>query len=429
MAHANEAIPSEVPSSGSTATQPMPGERSGPPLILRLPNARPIRLVRDLTIGQSSVNDVVVRDPHVSRVHCSIEVTSSRVLLRDRGSTNGTWVNGARVNQAELRSGAVVLMGETRLRVVGDADESTLVGESAPMRRLKEDIVTLAPTSLSVLVHGETGTGKELVAKALHELSGRRGAFVPVNCGAIPRDLVESELFGHERGAFTGAVVRRAGLFQEAHGGTLFLDEVAELPVELQPRLLRVLETGLVRPVGASRDVTVEVRVVAATHVDLRTAVRLGRFREDLYYRLVGHQLETPPLRTRGADVALLARRFAAEAGLARGGCELTERAIERLRKYDWPGNVRELRHVIRRAVLLGGTQLDAEDLPLEGAGRPLPSATTYQQVERDLFQRALVRAGGNRRAAAQALGVPKSTFCDKLNRWALEEVEPRDEG
>jgi DNA-binding NtrC family response regulator len=418
----NEAIPSEV--SASPSTQPLPGEpRGGPQLLLRLPGARPIRLVRDLTIGQSSSNDLVLRDPCVSRVHCAIEVNRERVLLRDRGSTNGTWVNGARVNQAELRSGLVVQMGETRLRISvdGDATERGLVGQSPAMLKLREDIATLAPSGLSVLIHGETGTGKELVAKALHELSGRRGEFVPLNCGAIPRELVESELFGHERGAFTGAVARRAGVFQQAHLGTLFLDEVAELPIELQPRLLRALETGLVRPVGAPRDVSVDVRVVAATHADLRAAVRTGRFREDLYYRLVGHLLETPPLRARGADVALLARRFADEIGSARGGCILSERALERLCEHDWPGNVRELRHVIRRAAVLHGPHLDAGHLAIEQVGRRLPSDASFDQIERDAFRRALM-VKGSRRAAAQALGIPKSTFCDKLNRWELEE-------
>jgi DNA-binding NtrC family response regulator len=416
MAMLGEAIPREVVSSGST--QPLPGERLAAQLQLRLPAGRPVPLVRDLTVGQSSENDVVLRDPCVSRVHCLIEVSGGRVLLRDRGSTNGTWVNGARVSQAELRSGAVVQIGESRLRVAADADQTALLGESAPMRRLREQIVALSPTGLSVLVHGETGTGKELVAQALHDLSGRRGGFVPLNCGAIPRELVESELFGHEKGAFTGAVGRRVGVFEEAHGGTLFLDEVAELPLELQPRLLRALETGMIRPVGSTRDLMLDVRVVAATHVDLRMAVRVGRFREDLYYRLVGHQLETPPLRARGHDVVLLARRFADELGQATGGCRLSDEALARLRRHPWPGNVRELRHVIRRAVLLGGPEVCVRDLGLDEMP-PAARGTPFEQIERDLFQRALQQAGGNRRAAAQALGIPKSTFCDKINRWS----------
>jgi DNA-binding NtrC family response regulator len=417
MAMLEEAIPKEVGCGGSSATQPLPGERFAPQLQLRLPAGRKVPLVRDLTVGQSSANDVVLRDPCVSRVHCLIEVSGGRVLLRDRGSTNGTWVNGARVSQAELRSGAVVQIGESRLRVAADADQTALLGESPTMRRVREQIVALAPTGLSVLVHGETGTGKELVALALHDLSGRRGGFVPLNCGAIPRELVESELFGHEKGAFTGAVGRRVGVFQEAHGGTLFLDEVAELPLELQPRLLRALETGMIRPVGSTRDLMLDVRVVAATHVDLRMAVRVGRFREDLYYRLVGHQLETPPLRTRGNDVVLLAKRFADELGQSSGGCRLSDDALARLRRHPWPGNVRELRHVIRRAVLLGGPEVRARDLGLDEVPRA-PRGTPFEELERDLYQRALQQAGGSRRAAAQALGIPKSTFCDKLNRW-----------
>jgi DNA-binding NtrC family response regulator len=255
-----------------------------------------------------------------------------------------------------------------------------------------------------------------------------------VNCGAIPRELVESELFGHERGAFTGALTRRAGVFQEADRGTLFLDEIGELPLDLQPRLLRVLEAGMVRPVGSSREQPVRVRVVAATHADLRVATWEGRFREDLYYRLVGHRISTPPLRIRGCDVRLLALRFVDELAAEAGRCRLTEAALARLEAHDWPGNVRELRQVIRRAIAFAGPVLDAADLRLdeeELAPRPRPTSQShpvareapqrYSELERETYRRALAQHGGNRRAAAEWLGVPKSTFCDKIKRWRLD--------
>jgi DNA-binding NtrC family response regulator len=285
-----------------------------------------------------------------------------------------------------------------------------------------------------VLICGETGTGKELVARALHQQSGRRGGFVPVNCGSIPRELVESELFGHERGAFTGAAARRHGLFQEADGGTLFLDEIGELPAALQPRLLRVLETGVVRPVGADREVRVDVRVLAATHVDLREAVNVGRFRRDLYYRLAAAVVATPPLRARREDIGPLARRILDEEP---GACRLSEGALRALEAHSWPGNVRELRNVLRRAAALHGSLLQADDLMLcidpmanEEVARYGASdddgdlvridGRAYLDIERDVLARTIERHRGNKRAAANALQIPKSTLCDKARRYGL---------
>jgi two-component system NtrC family response regulator len=305
-------------------------------------------------------------------------------------------------------------------------DESPIVGESEPMQRLRRRIEVLAATDLPVLVAGETGTGKELVALALHRQSGRRGAFVPLNCGSIPKDLVESELFGHERGAFTGATARRAGVFQEADGGTLFLDEIGELPPALQPRLLRALESGVVRPVGCDREVAVDVRVVAATHVDLQAAVAAGRFREDLYYRLAAAVLATPPLRARAADVALLCRHILDELP---GHCRITERAVERLAAHRWPGNVRELKNVLRRAAAIGGPLIDHLDVEIDppvrsgddDAGALLRvDGRSYLELEREILERTLRRFHGNKRAAADALKIPKSTLCDKVRRYGI---------
>jgi DNA-binding NtrC family response regulator len=420
------------PHTTGVRTQPLGGAAArGAPLALRLPWGDEVPLDHSFSIGQSRQNHLVLRDEKVSRRHCAIEVGGGRVLVRDLGSTNGTYVNGLRVPAAELSSGALLSLGSTRLPVVVDDRASPLVGQSPAMRRLRHQIGVLAGKALPVLIHGETGTGKELVARALHDEGGRTGSFVPLNCGSIPRELVESELFGHERGAFTGAAARRAGVFQEADGGTLFLDEIGELPLALQPRLLRVLESGVVRPVGANREIAVSVRVVAATHVDLRQAVAAGRFRQDLYYRLAAAEVTTPPLRGRGEDIRALAARFLDEEA---GSCRLTDPALDALAAHDWPGNVRELKNVLKRATALHGPEIDVADLALGRASAPSAApdgadlevvrvaGRPYLEIERDVLAKALLRHGGNRRAAALSLGIPKSTLCDKARRYGLGE-------
>ena len=419
----------ELPLDGTGArTEPAPAaERRRPrALLMRFPDGRELPLDGSFTIGQSSKNAIVLRDQRISRRHCVIEVEGGFVRVRDLASTNGTFVNGLRVASAELLPGSVVSIGRTQLRVLPAEDQRpTLLGDSAPMKRLRDTLAQYAPTKLAVLIVGETGTGKELVARALHEQSGRDGELISINCGSIPKDLVESELFGHEKGAFTGASAARKGVFQEADGGTLLLDEIGELPLSLQPRLLRALETGVVRPVGADREVKVNVRVVAATHVDLQAAVGRGHFRQDLYYRLAAAVVETPPLRARLSDVKLLAERFLdAEAP----GHRLTEGALARLAQHDWPGNVRELRNVLRRASALHGPIIDAQHLAIgEMPSRPEAQVVTidgrpYLEIERDVLAHALKRHGGNKRAAAQSLRIPKSTLCDKARRYGLDE-------
>jgi DNA-binding NtrC family response regulator len=400
----------------------------GAALVLMMPGGAQVALRAGLSIGQTAENDVVIDDPCVSRRHCLIERDAAGLMVRDLGSKNGTYVNEVRVPSAPLRAGGVLTVGRTRLRVVQEeARRSPLVGGSAPMRALRRRIEVLAPTALPLLIVGETGTGKELVARALHDGSGRTGPFVALNCGAIAAELVESELFGHERGAFTGATQKRQGVFQEADRGTLFLDEIGELPLGLQPRLLRALEVGAVRPVGATREQRVQARVIAATHVDLEDAVRTGRFREDLYYRLCGDVLRTPPLRERPEDIGELAECLLADEG---AGAVLDGDALAALAGYVWPGNVRELRNVLRRAAVLAGPTIGAADLALRpvlppvvagAAGETLRIADrSFLDLEREILTRALQRSGGNKRAAAHALGIPKSTLCDKAKRYGI---------
>lgn len=309
-----------------------------------------------------------------------------------------------------------------------------MIGDSPAMRRLCETIARVAPSEAPVLVVGETGTGKELVARALHDGSRRRdGPFVAINCAAIPDALLESELFGHVKGAFTDARTGRRGLFQEASGGTLLLDEVGELDLATQPKLLRVLQEGRVRPVGGDAEVAVDVRVIAATHRDLDAAVEAGRFRQDLLFRLDVVRIDVPALRARANDVLQLAQAFlgaeAARAGKPVRG--ITAKAAERLLAYPWPGNVRELGNAIGHAVALTDyEQITPEDLPAKVQGfRPShvivdaddpADFVPLQEVERRYLLRVLEAVGGNRTRAAQILGVDRKTLYRKLQEYRV---------
>jgi len=410
-------------------TAPVDDDGSFGRLALILPDGRRVSLAHTIVVGTATEADLRIDDPWMSRRHCSIEPREDQVLVRDLASTNGTLVNGVRVPHAELRPGVVLTLGMTRVRVAMDTKlDAEIVGESAPMQKLRADIARLAAVPLPVLILGETGTGKELVSRALHDQSGRRGSFVPVNCGSLPKELIESEMFGHERGAFTGANIRRHGLFQEADGGTLFLDEVGELPEALQTRLLRALENGVVRPVGATREERVNARVVAATHVNLDHALAAGRFRKDLYYRLNAGVIHTPPLRTRRADIPLLVERILQDEAAMGHRCRISSEALTELVQHAWPGNVRELKNVLRRAAAMGGAVLQPRDLEL---GSLLPggdddemvqiAGQTYEQIEKEVLARTVRRCGGNQRAASVELAMPRSTLNDKLRRYGIE--------
>jgi DNA-binding NtrC family response regulator len=327
-------------------------------LELRIPGRRPVALSeRPLLVGSWHGCDVVIDDPSVSHRHCEITPFGDAWAVWDLASTNGLRVGGARVPYATLVAGACVTLGRTVLECapVGEATEprSLIVGSSTAIVRLRARIATVADAPYAVLIEGESGVGKELVAREVHAQSARRtGPMVSVNCGAIAPELIESELFGHERGAFSGAAARRRGLFEEAHEGTLFLDEIGELPLALQPKLLRVLETGEIRRVGGEGKTNVRVRVVSATLRDLEARVRDGHFREDLFFRLQDMRVKVPPLRERVGDIPALCeallRRIGDETGRRR---TLEDRALGRLMLWHWPGNVRELFAVLKRAV------------------------------------------------------------------------------
>ena len=336
---------------------------------------RAVSLDGPRTLGTASGNDLVLTDERVSSRHCTITPDGTRFVVRDEGSTNGTWHEGARVTEVVVEPGATLKLGRTFVRVQPQARAldlppsssrrfGELVAESLAMREVFAVLELAAQSDVTVLVTGETGTGKELVARALHDHGARRKKpFVAVDCGALPESLLESELFGHVKGAFTGAVADRKGAFQRADGGTLFLDELGTVSASVQARLLRVLETRQVKPVGADQEKPVDVRVVAATPVDLSTKVASGSFRSDLFYRLSVLSLELPPLRTRREDLAPIVAELLARRGFDAG--KVAGPNLERLLVHAWPGNVRELRNVIDRAVALSPGVREFEKLRL----------------------------------------------------------------
>lgn len=310
-----------------------------------------------------------------------------------------------------------------------------LLGESASMHKLYNLLAKVADSEASVLVCGETGTGKELVARGLHDQSPRaEGPFVALSCAAVPSQLIESELFGHVKGAFTDAKDTRPGLFAQAHGGTLFLDEIGELPLELQPKLLRALQEKTVRPIGGTADVPVDVRVVAATHRDLEEEVEQGRFRQDLLFRVNVIEINLPPLRSRGNDVLLLAQHFVDQCNKRhrREVSGLTSAAAEKLVRYEWPGNVRELQNAIERAVTLAEhDRLVVDDLPVKirnyrstqilvDTGEP-SDLLTLDEVERRYVTRVFESVRGNKAQAARVLGVDRKTLYRKLEKYDLK--------
>lgn len=373
---------------------------------------------KPLSLGGAPDNAITLADRAVSQYHCRIEPCSRGVAIRDLSSTNGTWVDGLRVRHHELRPGAVLRVGRTELRVVGRRSapkpSPTLVIESIPMLSVMAEVDRFATLPWPVLIRGETGVGKEHVAQELHARGPRaKGPFVPINGGGLPRDLIESELFGHERGAFTGAVQMHRGAFEQANGGTLFLDEVAELAPDLQTRLLRVLETWQVRRVGSESYRTVDVRLLCATHRDLRAMVRDGLFRSDLYYRIHRLVVDVPPLRARSDDIAPLSAHFLRLMEPELGERRIVSEALERLKDYPWPGNVRELRNLLELAAI----DCDGALIDLTAVERALRrcSDPSVLRHSADSLKEALEQYGGNMSAAARALGIPRSTLRDKL--------------
>jgi DNA-binding NtrC family response regulator len=408
-----------------------------------------------LVLGSDESCSVRIQDPHVSGRHAEIVRGPTGIVLRDLGSRNGTFVGPIAVKEVLLASPVEIKLGITTIRFEMGGEQGRLarlardpvrddelacaptrfgpaVGASAPMRRLFALFARLASTELGITLIGETGTGKDVLARAIHEASPRAAhPFVVFDCGAVAPSLIESELFGHEKGAFTGAVAERQGAFERADGGTLLLDEIGELSLELQPKLLRALEQRCIRRVGGSEDIAIDVRILAATNRDLEKAVRAGTFREDLFFRLSAAMLDVPPLRERRDDLPALVAHFLAEAGRP---LAVAPETLAALASYDWPGNVRELRNAVSGALAMAdGNTLLPEHLlffrrqPARAStpGTALPVVVTaagpsLEHAERAAIEQALQQAGGNKTRAARALGIASSTLYEKIKKYAL---------
>jgi two-component system response regulator HydG len=421
------------------------------PLELRWQGAdgaeRRLRLDGNLvSLGAHPRNDVHLPDRFVSRYHCRLHGRDGRLWIQDLGSTNGTVVDGSRVSEAEIGLGSLVRIGDQVLRVEREYTSEPLllpgvITRDPALGAALDLLKRAAPSRLPVLIQGESGSGKEVAARAVHELSSRAsGPFIPVNCGAIAAEVAEAELFGHERGAFTGAVQSSIGAFGAAESGTLFLDEIGDLPLALQVKLLRALESGEVKPVGAPRPRRIDVRIVCATHRDLRAEVRRGGFREDLYYRLCGLVVRLPPLRERPGDIMPLAEHFL---GLEGDGIRRSFSADARtaLCVHPWPGNARELRHVVQLAVVLGDSAIIRAAALRFGSGPPSPRprettaseggdlvelrGRTLEELEAIAIRAAFERHRGHRRAIIAELGISRSNLLRKLDQLGLR---PREE-
>jgi two-component system, NtrC family, nitrogen regulation response regulator GlnG len=388
-------------------------------------------------IGKHPRCALVLTDARVSRRHLELRIGVHGVEARDLGSRNGSFFRGARFSEIVISTGAVLTVGGTELTILSDESHTPMLpseatafhrlrGRSLPMRQVFAILERVAPSEAVVLVEGETGTGKELCAEAIHAASLRAsGPFLVCDLGAITRSLIEAELFGHAKGAFTGAVRGRAGAFEAAHGGTLFLDEIGELELELQPRLLRAIERRQVARVGESQHRTVDVRVVAATNRDLAEEVKAGRFREDLFHRLSVARVRLPPLRERKEDLPLLVET------LLGGAAEILPKTLTLLGEYDWPGNVRELANVLARAQALAhGKPLAPSHL---GLAPPMPRGSEtiedfhlakeqlIEQWEREFLRRLLAAAGGNLSHAARASGLGRAHLYRLLKKYKLD--------
>ncbi len=328
-----------------------------------------------IAVGAAADNELQLSDATVSRYHLEVHATPDGIRVRDLGSLNGTWLSDVRVESALVPYGTRLGVGKTVLRVElgGDASRSAradhvsvpgLIAQSPVMMNVARTVQRIGPTIVSVLLHGETGTGKEVVARAIHDCSERASKpFIVVDCGSMAPTLIASELFGHERGAFTGADRRHIGAFERADGGTIFLDEIGELPLDVQPSLLGVLERMRFRRVGGDREIGVNVRVISATHRDLRQAANTGAFRADLYFRLAVTRIAVPALRERPGDIEPLVRHFAEQITGDPGAMPFDPATLASLREYHWAGNVRELRNVVESAIAVGQILLDGRPI------------------------------------------------------------------
>jgi DNA-binding NtrC family response regulator len=400
---------------------------------------------RPITIGSAPSCELVLSDRTVSRRHVTVSLEGSEIIVRDLSSTNGSFTHGSRFKEIVINYGAEVQLGKTVLKFLPreeaiepteseDKNFGELIGHDAKMRRLFALLRDIAGSETTVLIEGETGTGKELIAEEIHRHSRRaNGPFVVFDCGAVPRELIESTLFGHVKGSFTGAIADRRGAFAEAHGGTIFLDEIGELALDLQPALLRALDKRAVRRVGANAYEQVDVRVIAATNRDLREEVAKKAFREDLFYRLAVIRVHLPALRERGRDIDILAEHFMRQFGTGRE-LRIPPGELSKLRSYNWPGNVRELRNVIERACVLSKSDsLSIDDALGDEIQGPLPIAfrmglpfkeakgQLVEQFEREYIVDLMKRHRMNLSAAAREAQIDRKHLRELLRKYGFD--------
>ncbi len=414
-------------------------EKNGEPILKRSIEAGKI------TIGRDPTSDIQLFDPEISRLHCTIEKQNGHLVLKD-SSRNGTFVNSKKIFQSALRPTDIIQIGPWHLKVMphyysSQTTDETVVKEKGPLQKknqlgemlgvsqimqtLFERIRKAAEHDATVCLMGESGTGKELSARSVHNLSSRRTKpFVAVNCGAIPENLIESILFGHEKGSFTGATEKHTGVFEEASGGTLFLDEIGEMPLELQTRLLRVLETQTLRRVGGKIDIKVNVRLIAATNKNLKECVANGAFRQDLFFRIYVFPIELEPLRKMPEEIEPLTKHFLEIYSPHNRKVSLSNGAIQKLKKHAWPGNIRELKNTIQRALILATentiTEKDLEMTLFLDMSHELGEMKLWDQEKVSIME-ALRKSHGNHAEAARQLGIARSSLASKLRRHKID--------
>ena len=388
-----------------------------------------------LLIGTAEDCDLTLADPTVSRRHAEISRTAEGFLLQDLDSTNGTFVDGVRVDRAYLKDSAMVSLGKTSISF-GLSEETLIptpsakkqfgemVGKSREIRESFSLLKRLSGSDVTVLLEGHTGTGKELAARAIHESSPRSSRpFVVFDCSTVPSELMESELFGHEKGAYTGAGDARKGAVELADTGTLFIDEIGELPLTLQPKLLRLLDRREYRRIGGSGLAKADIRFVAATNRNLENLVSKGQFRQDLFYRVCAAKVRLPTLRERTSDITYLAMHFLEEiSSTSRRTYKLSPSAAELMEGYAWPGNVRELKNVLQTAAALASSgTINDTDLSLVPAAGTDDGLGSIKEAEADSIRKALKTTGGNKRKAARLLGIAPSTLYSKIKKYNIK--------
>lgn len=397
----------------------------------------------EVTIGSSKDgNCLVLSDPTVSRFHAVLMESAGGYLLKDLNSTNGTYLNGVLIKEAYLEFGGEIALGETQIGFIPFEDKievfpssksifGEVCGQSLKMRTIFSILERVSETDATIILEGETGTGKELLARAIHANSHRaQKPFVVIDCSSVAQNLIESELFGHEKGAFTGAANTREGVFEQANEGTVFLDEIGELALDLQPKLLRILETREVKRVGGNRSTSVNVRMIAATNRDLSLEVKHGRFREDLFYRLSVLRLKIPPLRKRKEDITRITFHLLKIISKEYGMAEIPtvdEETFEILKSYNWPGNVRELRNMLSRSLAMGNRDV------IQPKGLMIPSVSSscekkmdsmagmsLEEIEKNAIIQTLNASKGNKTQTAKDLGIAYSTLYEKIKKYGI---------